>query len=267
MGDEASDSEPDPNTLEGRFGPKWRLYAAIGGGAIVAVVALVGYRIHVNLDTGGLGYVDAADLVAETPDTDDRKRAFFGALAPVVEVENQRILDLRDRLIAEREADGDRLAADVAEDFGMEWSGDNWSTLLARVDAVPLELALVQAAKESGWGRSRFAEDANNLFGQWCFSKGCGIVPKQRPEGATHEVQSFNSVNHAVRAYLMNINTHRAYRALRRVRAKARAAGKAPSALDLARTLTSYSERGEAYVQEVMKLIRANRGLMPTADG
>ena len=64
---------------------------------------------------------------------------------------------------------------------------------------------------ESAWGTSRFAREGNNLFGQWCYKTGCGIVPKRRGEGQVHEVASFESVDAAVASYLRNINSHRAY--------------------------------------------------------
>jgi Bax protein len=260
-----TDADPDPHPAgpAARFGPRWRTYAAVGGITLTLVAAVVGHLVHVHLDTGGLGYVEAADLVVETDDVDARKRHFFERLAPVVAAENARILAERERLLAARAAGNDAVARDIAEDYDFEWKGDAWGALLKRVDVVPMRLALAQAAKESGWGRSRFARQGNNLFGQWCFSEGCGLVPKNRPDGDTHEVQAFDSVNHAVRSYLKNINTHRAYRALRGMRARARAAGRAPRAADLARTMTSYSERGEAYVRDILAMIRANADLMP----
>lgn len=247
-----------------RLGPK---------GLVAVLVALLiifagGYYIYVQQDTGGLGYLDADDLVAEEGvDTEARKRFFFEHLAIVIDAENTRILALRAKLEDAREnEDVGSWIADVAADYGMEeWTPKSWSALLARVDTVPVPLALIQAAKESSWGRSRFAQEGNNLFGQWCFTKGCGLVPKKRAAGATHEVQAFGSINHAIRAYLNNINSHRAYRDLRKIRARARAAGKTASSIDLARTLLSYSERGQAYVDELVKLINSNRKFMPSA--
>jgi Bax protein len=133
---------------------------------------------------------------------------------------------------------------------------------LARVDTVPLSLVLAQAANESSWGQSRFAQEGNNLFGEWCFREGCGIVPEQRSAGKSHEVAAFDSVNASVRSYLHNLNTGRAYAALRKLRQQARAAGEAPKAMVLASGLARYSERGLAYVHEIKAMIRSNRELM-----
>jgi uncharacterized FlgJ-related protein len=136
------------------------------------------------------------------------------------------------------------------------------AALLQRVDTLPVSLVLAQAAIESGWGTSRFAREGNNLFGQWCFDPGCGLVPAARRTGARHEVAAYASVNDSIDAYLLNINTHSAYRDLRELRARARAEGREPTGLELATGLRSYSERGELYVQDVRSIIRGN-GLDP----
>ena len=85
------------------------------------------------------------------------------------------------------------------ESYNVKWSTgkDSWKKLLERVDAVALEVALAQSANESAWGQSRFAKQGNNFFGQWCYRKGCGIVPKKRDKGGRHEVAKFKSVNAA----------------------------------------------------------------------
>ena len=83
--------------------------------------------------------------------------------------------------------------------------------LLLRVDVLPVSLALAQAANESAWGTSRFALEGNNIFGQWCYEQGCGIVPARRQAGAIHEVRSFVSVEDAIESYFLNINSHPSY--------------------------------------------------------
>ncbi len=133
---------------------------------------------------------------------------------------------------------------------------DLLDALLLRVNVLPEALVLAQAASESAWGTSRFARQANNYFGQWCFSQGCGLVPKHRPEGATHEVAKFSSVAESVQAYFHNINTFTAYEALRTERAKQ---PQNVTAKRLLPTLLQYSERGEDYIKDLKKLIRQNR--------
>lgn len=208
-------------------------------------------------------------------DVGEMKHAFFSHLAPAIQAENQRVLEQRERLldiIEDFERDDDigwmdrRWLKRLAEAYAVEWDEqDPRSTLellQRRVDMVPPPLALVQAATESGWGRSRFAVEANNLFGQWCYTPGCGLVPAGRVEGAQHEVAAFDSVRAAVASYLRNINTHDAYLPLRRLRQQQREAGQTPRAGALIDGLTRYSERREEYVEEIRAMLRANRPII-----
>ena len=144
--------------------------------------------------------------------------------------------------------------------------GELVETLLRRVDVVPVSLALAQAAKESGWGTSRFVREGNNLFGEWCFEEGCGIVPKARAPGRRHEVRSFESPQASVESYLRNINTHPGYRSLRGARKAQRETRKDLSGVALARELSQYSERREDYVTEVRNLIIGNDLESPAAE-
>tara|TARA_R110001583_G_scaffold177418_2_gene332578 strand:- start:81144 stop:81683 length:540 start_codon:yes stop_codon:yes gene_type:complete len=136
------------------------------------------------------------------------------------------------------------------------------TTLKQRVDIVPVPLALAQPASESGWGTSRFAQQGNNLFGQWCFIEGCGLVPARRSKGTTHEVASFNSVEESIAYYILNLNTLMAYQPLRTIRREHREEGKDLTAAALAAGLINYSERGEDYVEDIKTLIRINKPLM-----
>lgn len=134
--------------------------------------------------------------------------------------------------------------------------------LLRRVDVLPPGLVLAQAANESAWGTSRFATKANNLFGQWCFVQGCGLVPLARSNGLTHEVRKFKSPEASLQSYMLNINTHRAYQELRALRTQGRKENRI-DALTLAEGLTHYSERGQLYVKELQQMIRGNSALWP----
>ena len=133
-----------------------------------------------------------------------------------------------------------------------------FNKLKKRADIIPASMALAQAANESGWGTSRFARQGNNYFGQWCFRKGCGIVPSERDDGGRHEVASFESASHSVKSYFRNINTNRAYKSLRETRAQLRSANETIRGEILAKDLQHYSERGEKYIQELQKIIRVN---------
>jgi Bax protein len=128
-----------------------------------------------------------------------------------------------------------------------------------RVDEIPPSLALAQAAIESAWGTSRFAVQGNNLFGQWCYKKGCGLVPLRRDSGSRHEVAKFSSVTQSVNAYMRNLNTHRAYSDLRANRAQLKATEQNVTGHLLAANLLDYSELREVYVEEIRAVIRINK--------
>ena len=130
--------------------------------------------------------------------------------------------------------------------------------LLIRMDVVPESLVLAQAANESGWGTSRFARHANNLFGVWCFREGCGLTPKNRDEGLNHEVAKYETVQEGIVAYIHTINTNPAYIHLRNIRATTRSQELNFSGLDLAEGLLKYSSRGIDYVRDIQQLIRVN---------
>jgi len=205
-------------------------------------------------------------------DVKAKKKAFFGFMRPFVDIENAAILKDRERLLMLRKASAESLGAKdrqwieaTADRYGLGSPLSKpkaWDKLLARVDIVPYPLVLAQSANESAWGTSRFARKGHNFFGQWCFSKGCGIVPSRRDAGSKHEVAVFKSAQHSVRAYLKNINTGRVYAGLRKIRAEQRAKGEALAASALAGGLTKYSERGAAYVKEIRSMIRTNTKLM-----
>jgi Bax protein len=236
-----------------------RTRVLLAGGSVAALI-LLGL-----VAMGGDGRApDFRDYPAGEP----RKQAFLTYTRPIIESENDRIRRDRERLAA------------IAADGRIGWLDRRWLTVLARsydldtselsgmrlveallmrVDIVPASLALAQAAKESGWGTSRFAREGRNWFGEWCFEPGCGMVPASRAAGATHEVAVFGSTRDSVASYLHNINTHPGYDELRADRAVQRAAGEPLSGLRLARHLSRYSARGEAYVREVRQLIRYNR--------
>jgi len=134
--------------------------------------------------------------------------------------------------------------------------------LLIRVDTIPRELVMVQAANESGWGTSRFARLGLNFFGQWCFSKGCGLVPSSRNDDANHEVRVFESVDASIASYLSNLNTHPAYNDLRQIRLELRQNNLPVKAEFLAPGLLNYSERQQDYVVELLQMLRHNKAYL-----
>ena len=223
---------------------------------------------------------DLPDFAAMEEDVATMKAAFYAYLTPMVIHHNDSIRDQRARLkevqqkiSSETPLSGAdrRWLNTLAEQYELESDQEMMpqtlvQTLLLRVDTVPLELALVQAAKESGWGRSRFAVEANNLFGQWCYVEGCGMVPSNRAAGANHEIEVFSSVSEAMRRYMNNLNTHESYRDFRRLRQQLRESGKPLTGMALVSGLTLYSERREAYVEDIRGMLQQYRRIQAQAS-
>ena len=136
-------------------------------------------------------------------------------------------------------------------------SGD-LSSLKIRMDEIPVSLAIAQAAKETGWGTSRFALEGNALFGQWTWS-GEGLKPKEAKEGENHKVMKFNILQASVRAYQRNINTHSTYKDFRKARAKLRDSNKPLDSIVLSKYLNKYAETGNQYVEVLQKIIKQNK--------
>jgi Bax protein len=129
--------------------------------------------------------------------------------------------------------------------------------LRRRIDVVPRSLILIQAAKESGWGTSRFALQGNNLFGQRCYASGCGLEPAG-VDDPNFNVATFGSIDESVASYVRNLNTHPQYLEFRRKREALRAEQRRLSGVVLADSLDDYSERGGDYVEEIKTMIVDN---------
>tara|TARA_B110001450_G_C17600322_1_gene472711 strand:+ start:98 stop:1216 length:1119 start_codon:yes stop_codon:yes gene_type:complete len=132
------------------------------------------------------------------------------------------------------------------------------STLKIRMDEVPISIAIAQAAKETGWGTSRFAQEGNALFGQWTWS-GEGIKPAAADDESTHKVMKFKVLQASVKAYHRNLNTHSSYKDFRGARAELRDQKKELNSLILSEYLDKYAETGKEYVKILQQIIRQNK--------
>jgi len=130
-------------------------------------------------------------------------------------------------------------------------------TLKIRMDEIPVSLAIAQAAKETGWGTSRFALKGNALFGQWTWS-GEGLKPKNAEKGEEHKVMKFHSLKLSVRAYLRNLNTHSSYKNFRKARTELRNKNKFLDSIILSNYLDKYAETGSEYIEVLQKIIIQN---------
>lgn len=200
-------------------------------------------------------------------DVREKKQAFFDYLLPLIHEANARILSERELAekwlldpanlsLAEQEELQQLLLKYRITSENLEEQQD---LLLRRVNAIPPSLVLAQAANESAWGTSRFAREGNNLFGQWCFSEGCGLIPEARGDSSRHEVRAFTDPLQSVESYMRNLNTHPSYRSLRELRLQELEQQGFASGLRLSEGLSSYSERGEDYIAEIKQMIEFNQ--------
>jgi len=241
----------------------------------------MGVGLHPSWPTGTTAEVEQPSPfprdLAQVTSIPERKQRFLDALVPLVDEENRRVAEerrwiesrratlatghlfVRERCTLSRLAREYRLPPHLRPPTTGPVPAATVAELLLRVDTLPSSLVLAQAAMESGWGTSRFVHEGNNLFGQWVTGDTPGLAPRDAAPTADYRLATYDSAAHSVRSYLRNINTHRAYRSLRRLRARLRAEGRPADGATLAAGLRSYSQRGEAYVTEIRRIIRHNR--------
>ena len=192
--------------------------------------------------------------------TKQRKEFFIQIVLPLILQENNNIKLDRKRLFSiinksnNTELEKKWLKKKYKQ-YGV--SSSDLSTLKIRMDEIPVSLAIAQAAKETGWGTSRFAQEGNALFGQWTWS-GEGLKPKDADQDKGHKVMKFNVLQASVRAYQRNLNTHSSYKNLRRARAELIDRGIALDSLVLVKFLNEYAETGQKYVEVLTKIIKQN---------
>ncbi|MCH1921029.1 glucosaminidase domain-containing protein [Shewanella sp. A3A] len=215
---------------------------------------------------------------SEIADVEAKKKAFFDFLRPVVRKQNRVIAGERKFLLSVRAHLENGLNLDNAEVYRVQTLADKYDygmrnidlssvkELLRRVDIIPESMVLIQAANESGWGSSRFAREGFNFFGQWCFSEGCGLVPQSRGDGQIHEVKVFASVDESIASYMRNLNSNGAYRLFRSIRADLRAQSEPLSAEKLIYGLVNYSERQDAYIDELLDMLRHNEEFLQSGN-
>ena len=192
---------------------------------------------------------------------DAQKQSFIKLVLPLILAANDELLQRRESVKASVQANDRnkldqwavlyRIDSENFDDFELA------ERLLRRVDTIPVALALAQAAVESGWGTSRFAQQGNALFGQWAWTESAGM----RPLAASNEravVRSFGSLLESVRAYMHNLNTHQNYKRFRDARYRLKPQTEAVKASRLAIYLDSYAEIGQAYVKKLLAVMSSN---------
>ena len=198
--------------------------------------------------------------IKQIENTKKRKNLFIQIVLPLILEENTRIKVERKKLFVVLNKNNNseseiKWLKSKFKQYGVV--NRDLTTLKIRMDEIPVSLAIAQAAKETGWGTSRFALEGNALFGQWTFS-GEGIKPKGADIGDTHKVMKFKVLQASVRAYQRNLNTHSSYREFRKMRAIQRDNQGNLNSLELVNYLDKYAETGLEYTKILKKIIEQN---------
>ncbi len=190
-----------------------------------------------------------------------KKETFIQIVLPLIVAENEKILEDREKL---KTLVGKKFTTDAEKQwlrqklFEYKVKKQDLEELLLRMDMIPVSIALAQAAKESGWGTSRFALEGNAIFGQWTWD-GQGIAPLDRDGDKNHKILKFPILRASVKAYKNNLNTHKSYNKFRERRKQFRNKNKSIKGLDLTDTLKNYAQTGSEYTKILNQIIKQNR--------
>ena len=189
-----------------------------------------------------------------------RKQLFIQIVLPLILEENERIKLDRKRLFVilnkNNNTESERKwLKNKLKQYGVV--NKELAILKIRLDEIPVSLAIAQAAKETGWGTSRFALKGNALFGQWTWN-GDGMKPTGIDDQAKHKIMRFNVLQASVRAYQRNLNTHSSYKEFRKARAIQRDNKGELNSLELVDYLDKYAQTGKEYTRILKMIIQQN---------
>jgi Bax protein len=189
----------------------------------------------------------------------EKKETFLKILLPLIVAENEKIKKDREYLLKIlKENDSDESKKWLNKKYkAYKVSDRKISELIEKIDIIPTSIALAQAAKESGWGTSRFALEGNAVYGQWTWN-GEGIEPLEKTKDQKHKILKFPLLRASVKAYITNLNTHRGYKSFRVKRAMLREKNKKLVGLELIHELDNYAQTGEKYTKTLEKIIKQN---------
>ena len=198
--------------------------------------------------------------IKKIENTKKRKNLFIKIVLPLILEENNRIkLDRKRLFVILNKNNNSKSEKEWLKKKFKQYGvlNNDLSTLKIRMDEIPVSIAIAQAAKETGWGTSRFALEGNALFGQWTFS-GEGIKPAAADIDAKHKVMKFKVLKASVRAYQRNLNTHSSYKKFRKERAIQRDNDEKLNSIELVKYLDKYAETGDEYTKVLKKIIEQN---------
>ncbi len=203
---------------------------------------------------------------------EERKAAFTGFLAPLIQRVQAQILSERRSLLDIEQAFKSNGSLNEMQWFQLRQLSEKYlrienpdradftgliADLRLRVDIIPVDLTLAQAALESGWGSSYFARKGNNLFGMRCFRPGCGMRPRWSLVQLPYGYSRYTSPRESIEAYMLNLNRHEAYQDLRQERARQRERGTWPNSRALSGTLDNYAEDPN-YIRAIRRILNDN---------
>ena len=200
-------------------------------------------------------------------DSTKAKKYFFDYIYKLVTKENLNIL--QERIFVKKMLSSNLLAInfdsqdflqllDIKKKYKVKKLYD-LNSYFIKIDVVPPAMALAQAAVESGWGKSRFIQKANNIFGHWTYNPSIGMLPEQRDVDAKHLIRIFKNLQASIDAYMLNLNRNRAYKSFQKKRFYLRSKKKNPSGLILSQTMTNYSGIGKEYLKILNNVIKKNK--------
>ncbi|MBL6857704.1 MAG: glucosaminidase domain-containing protein [Pelagibacteraceae bacterium] len=191
--------------------------------------------------------------------TKKKKETFLKILLPLIVAENEKIEKNRKYLL--------KILKQNDKPENKKWinkkyrkykvSNRDINELIEKMDVIPISIALAQAAKESGWGTSRFALEGNAIFGQWTY-KGDGIEPLEKTDDQNHKILKFPLLRASVKAYITNLNTHNGYKGFRKKRIELRQQNKPLLGQELVDELDNYAQTGKEYTKVLRQIIDQN---------
>jgi len=182
-----------------------------------------------------------------------RKRKFFDMLLPAVLISEYKLSRLHQKINA-------RLKKEELDDSDRQWLDEqcdlfeaaDYQQLLRKTKTHPVSIVLAQAALESGWGESRFFEQANNVFGVWSFNPGEPRVKAyENRDGQEVFVKKYDSLIESVDDYFLTI-ARGPYLQFRYARLRYN------DPTMLVNYLSRYSEQGEEYTRRLQEVIEKN---------
>ena len=191
--------------------------------------------------------------------TKKKKETFLKILLPLIVAENAKIEEDKKYLL--------KILKQNEKPENKKWinkkyrnykvSNRDINELMEKMDVIPISIALAQAAKESGWGTSRFALEGNAIFGQWTWKED-GIEPLEKSGDKNHKILKFPLLRASVKAYITNLNTHNGYKDFRKKRFELRKQNKPLIGQELIDELDNYAQTGKEYTKVLRQIIEQN---------